>query len=54
LQQITEHLPWGFQPVTPAVIADQQKIADAFFSLNLVPKKLDVREAILPAKSYHH
>jgi sulfonate transport system substrate-binding protein len=54
LQQITKHLPWGFQPVTPAVIADQQKIADAFFSLNLVPKKLDVREATLPAKSYHH
>ena len=49
LQRITEHLPWGFQPVTPAVIADQQKIADAFFSLNLVPKKLDVREATLPA-----
>ncbi len=49
LQQITEHLPWGFQPVTPSVIADQQKIADAFFALNLIPKKLDVREATLPA-----
>jgi sulfonate transport system substrate-binding protein len=49
LQQITEHLPWGFQPVTPSVIADQQKIADAFFTLNLIPKKLDVREATLPA-----
>jgi hypothetical protein len=23
LQQITERLPWGFQPVTPTVIADQ-------------------------------
>jgi sulfonate transport system substrate-binding protein len=50
LQQITEHLPWGFQPITPTVIADQQKIADAFFSLNLVPKKLNVSEATLPAK----
>jgi hypothetical protein len=49
LQQITEHLPWGFQPITPAVIADQQKIADAFFALNLIPKKLAVREATLPA-----
>ena len=49
LQQITEHLPWGFQPITPAVIADQQKIADAFFALNLIPKKLDVRQATLPA-----
>jgi sulfonate transport system substrate-binding protein len=49
LQRITEHLPWGFQSITPAVIADQQKIADAFFALNLIPKKLDVREATLPA-----
>ncbi len=48
LQRITEHLPWGFQPVTPTIIADQQKIADAFFTLNLVPKKLDVGEATLP------
>lgn len=50
LQQITEHLPWGFQTVTPTVIADQQKIADAFFDLNLIPKKLNVSEATLAAK----
>jgi sulfonate transport system substrate-binding protein len=50
LQRITEHLPWGFQPVTPTVIADQQKIADTFFILNLIPKKLDVRAANLLAK----
>jgi len=50
LQQITERLPWGFQPVTPAVVDDQQKIADAFFILKLVPKELDVREATLTVK----
>ena len=50
LQQITGRLPWGFQPVTPAVIDDQQKIADAFFILKLVPKELDVREATLTVK----
>lgn len=50
LQQITEHLPWGYQPITPAVIVDQQKIADAFFNLNLIPKKLNVTEATLSGK----
>lgn len=50
LQQITEHLPWGYQPITPNVIADQQKIADAFFNLNLIPEKLNVSEAILSGK----
>ena len=50
LQQITENLPWGFQTVTPPVIADQQKIADAFFHLKLIPKKLDLSEATLPTR----
>jgi sulfonate transport system substrate-binding protein len=50
LQQITERLPWGFKAITPGVVDDQQKIADTFFNLNLIPKKLDVREATLSAK----
>lgn len=50
LEQITVRLPWGFQSVTPAVIADQQKIADAFFNLNLIPRKLNVSEATLSGK----
>ena len=45
LEEITKRLPWGFQAATPDVIADQQKIADAFFNLNLIPNKLNVREA---------
>jgi len=32
------------------VIADQQKIADAFFNLNLIPRKLNVSEATLSGK----
>jgi sulfonate transport system substrate-binding protein len=50
LQKITERLPWGFKAITPGVVDDQQKIADTFFSLNLIPKKLDVREATLLAR----
>lgn len=50
LRRITEHLPWGFQPISSAVIGDQQKIADAFFNINLIPKKLNVSEATLPSK----
>ena len=33
-------------PVTPEVIANQQAIADAFFSLKLIPRKLDVNKVI--------
>jgi sulfonate transport system substrate-binding protein len=31
--------------LTPAIFADQQKIADTFFKLGLIPKAIDVTEA---------
>ena len=36
---------WGVQPVTPEVIAAQQKIADTFFALGLLPKPVTVADA---------
>jgi sulfonate transport system substrate-binding protein len=38
---------YGVRPVTPEVIAAQQKIADAFTSLKLIPKPIAVKEAQL-------
>ena len=35
----------------PAVIGDQQKIADLFFSLKLIPKAINVAEATIAAPS---
>ena len=39
---------YGIQPITPAVAAEQQKIADAFYELKLIPKAIRVADA-LPA-----
>ena len=36
---------YGVSPISAEVIAEQQKIADTFADLKLIPKKLDVREA---------
>lgn len=36
---------YGVTPLTPAVIAEQQKIADIFFELKLIPRAVAVREA---------
>jgi sulfonate transport system substrate-binding protein len=47
LAEITSHVPWGFEPVTDAVLADQQNIADTFFSLGLIPRKIAVQKAVL-------
>lgn len=43
LQEIAQHLPYGIQPIQPDVIADQQKIADAFYGLKLLPKPVEVK-----------
>ncbi|XLZ73093.1 sulfonate ABC transporter substrate-binding protein [Massilia sp. SR12] len=38
---------YGVQPVSPQVIQEQQKVADAFATLKLIPKPIVVREALL-------
>jgi sulfonate transport system substrate-binding protein len=37
---------YGIRPITPQVAAEQQKIADAFFELKLIPKPVKVAEAL--------
>lgn len=36
---------YGTSPITKAILAEQQKIADTFFELKLIPKKINVLEA---------
>jgi sulfonate transport system substrate-binding protein len=37
---------YGIQPITPAVAAEQQKIADAFHALKLIPKPVRIADAL--------
>jgi len=39
---------YGIKPITPQIAAEQQKIADAFFELKLIPKAIRIADA-LPA-----
>jgi sulfonate transport system substrate-binding protein len=39
---------YGVTPVTDAVMAEQQNVADAFYGLRLIPKHINVRDATLP------
>jgi sulfonate transport system substrate-binding protein len=36
---------YGVNKITPAILADQQKIADTFFKLGLIPSRIDVTQA---------
>ncbi|MET3389686.1 MULTISPECIES: sulfonate ABC transporter substrate-binding protein [Variovorax] len=41
---------FNVKPITPAVAADQQRIADTFFALKLIPKPIKVSEAVVTAQ----
>jgi sulfonate transport system substrate-binding protein len=47
LETIVRRQPSGFEPIDASVVSDQQRIADAFFQLNLIPKAVVVREAVM-------
>jgi len=46
IAQAVGRMGYGVRPLTPDVVADQQKIADTFFALHLIPQKLDVASAV--------
>jgi sulfonate transport system substrate-binding protein len=37
---------YGIRPITPAVAAEQQKIADAFHALKLIPRPIRIADAL--------
>src|SRR5580658_8529616 len=39
---------YGVTPINDAVLAEQQRIADTFYDLKLIPKHINVRDATLP------
>lgn len=48
IDTVVSRSAFGTEPITQAILAEQQLIADAFFDLKLLPKKIDVREAAPP------
>jgi sulfonate transport system substrate-binding protein len=49
LEQSLSRGGYGVKPITDAVLVEQQKIADTFYDLKLIPKHINVRDATLPA-----
>lgn len=46
VEQSLRHYPVDVVPVTPAIAAEQQKIADAFHDLKLIPKPIRIVDAL--------
>jgi sulfonate transport system substrate-binding protein len=46
LEAALKRQAYGIKPIDAAAIAEQQKIADAFYQLGLLPKPLKVSDAV--------
>jgi sulfonate transport system substrate-binding protein len=46
LEVALERQSYGIKPIDDAVIAEQQRIADTFFALGLLPKQIKVSDAV--------
>ena len=46
VRRAVDRLSFGVAPMTPDVVAEQQRIADAFFGQHLLPSRLTVRDAV--------
>ncbi|MBF2048726.1 MAG: aliphatic sulfonate ABC transporter substrate-binding protein [Elainella sp. C42_A2020_010] len=52
LKVIYDKTEWGVKPITSQIITKQQEVADLWFSLNLIPKKVDVKQGFLTDAEY--
>jgi sulfonate transport system substrate-binding protein len=47
VSKVVRAQPWGFQPISEQVVSDQQSIGDTFFGLKLIPKAINVADAVV-------
>ncbi|BAY64939.1 aliphatic sulfonates ABC transporter substrate-binding protein [Calothrix brevissima NIES-22] len=52
LETVAQRRTFRLRKLTPSIIAEQQRVADEYFEAKLLPRKLDVREFLLPTKQY--
>jgi sulfonate transport system substrate-binding protein len=47
---VAKRRPYGVQPITDEVVAYQQKVADTFYELKVLPKQLKISEVAQGSK----
>ncbi len=52
LEKLHDKYDYGVLPITEKTIAKQQEVADKWFSLGLIPKKVDVKVGFLTPEEY--
>ena len=49
IEAAPRHYQHLYRPIDDTVLTDQQKISDTLYELKLIPKRISVRDAVLPA-----
>ncbi|MBR8836466.1 MAG: aliphatic sulfonate ABC transporter substrate-binding protein [Stigonema ocellatum SAG 48.90 = DSM 106950] len=52
LEKMHSKYDWGLRPITEEIINKQQQVADLWYNLKLIPKKVNVREGFLTPAQY--
>jgi sulfonate transport system substrate-binding protein len=52
LEKMHSKYDWDLRPITDKVITKQQEVADKWYSLGLIPKKVNVRDGFLTPSQY--
>ncbi|MEH1829207.1 MAG: hypothetical protein V7L22_28390 [Nostoc sp.] len=52
LEKVARRRTFRLRKLTPGIIAEQQKVADFYFQEKVIPRKIDIRDAILPTQQY--
>jgi sulfonate transport system substrate-binding protein len=52
LEKMHDKYEYGLLPITPQIIAKQQEVADLWYELKLIPKKVDVKSGFLTPEEY--
>ncbi|MBR8832737.1 MAG: sulfonate ABC transporter substrate-binding protein [Stigonema ocellatum SAG 48.90 = DSM 106950] len=48
VKKATQRREFGLTPVTKELIAEQQKVADIYYQLKLIPKQISISDTVLP------
>lgn len=51
-ETVVKRQGWTLEPITDELVKTQQTIADTFFELKLIPKKINIQESILTPEEY--
>lgn len=52
MRRATNRKNFGVVQIDDRLIAEQQKVADTYYQLKLIPQQLDVKEAFLKPEQY--